>query len=88
MIDEVKELLEVKISLEREYFELIHLSDEMDLSAVAHENLMLGSIAHSLAVIADALADRKVEPQTEKRTVQDIGDCEHCSRLFVDCDGR
>lgn len=28
----------------------------------------------------------KDEPQTE--TVQGTGDCEHCSRLFIDCDGR
>ena len=28
----------------------------------------------------------KAEPQTE--TVQGTGDCEHCSRLFIDCDGR
>ena len=27
-------------------------------------------------------------PQTEERTIQGTGDCEHCSRLFVDCDGR
>lgn len=31
--------------------------------------------------------DRKAEPQTEERTIQGTGDCEHCSRLFVDCGG-
>ena len=30
----------------------------------------------------------KDEPQTEERTIQGTGDCEHCSRLFVDCAGR
>lgn len=30
----------------------------------------------------------KDEPQTEEGTIQGTGDCEHCSRLFVDCDGR
>ena len=30
----------------------------------------------------------KDERQTEERTIQGTGDCDHCSRLFVDCDGR
>ena len=32
--------------------------------------------------------NHKDEPQTEEGTIQGTGDCEHCSRLFVDCDGR
>ena len=30
----------------------------------------------------------KTEPQMEEIKIQGTGDCEHCSRLFVDCDGR
>ena len=61
MIDEVREMLEEKMSLEREYFELIHLSDKMSLSAETLEKMIMANIAHSLAVIADALANRKDE---------------------------
>lgn len=88
MIDEVREMLEEKMSLEREYLELIHISDKMNLPIEMHDKMIMANIAHSLAVIADALANRKAEPQTEERTIQGIGDCEHCSRLFIDCDGR
>ena len=35
-------------------------------------------------------ADRKTENSSEKpnNSTQGTGDCEHCPRLFVDCDGR
>ena len=66
MIDKVNEILKENASLEREYLELIQISDEMNLSAEIHDKLIMGSIAHSLAVIADALADRKTENSSEK----------------------
>ena len=66
MIEEVEKMLEEKASLEREYLELVHISDEMNLSAEIHDKLIMANIAHSLAVIADALADHKTEPQTER----------------------
>ena len=65
MTIEVREMLKEKASLEREYFELMQISDGMNLSAEIHDKLIMGSIAHSLAVIADVLADRKTE-QTER----------------------
>lgn len=50
---------------------------------------LLAQIAQNLAVIADVMvADRKTEPQMDEKTVQGTGDCDHCSKLFVDCDGR
>ena len=66
MIDEVREMLEEKMSLEREYFEIIQISDKMSLPSETLEKMIMANIAHSLAVIADALADRKTEPQTER----------------------
>ena len=66
MNEEIKEILEEKASLEREYLELINISDKMNLPAEAHDKMIMANIAHSLAVIADALADRKTEPQTER----------------------
>lgn len=66
MIEKVKEMLEEKVSLEREYLELIQISDEMNLTAEIHDRIMMANIAHSLSVIADVLADRKTEPQTER----------------------
>ena len=65
MTDQVKKLLDEKASLEREYFELVFISDEMNLSSEIHDKFIMANIAHSLAVIADALADRKTE-QTER----------------------
>ena len=65
MIKEVKEILEEKASIEREYLELVHMSGEMNLSAEIHEKMIMANIAHSLAVIADALADRKTEREGE-----------------------
>ena len=32
------------------------------------------------------LVDYKTNPQMD--VVQGTGDCDHCSRLFIDCDGR
>ena len=66
MIEAVEEILKEKGSLEREYFELVHISDEMSLPAEIYERMIMANIAHSLSVIADALADRKTEPQTER----------------------
>ena len=64
MIEEIREMLNEKASLEREYLELVHISDEMNLSAEIYDKMMMANIAHSLSVIADALTDRKTEPQT------------------------
>lgn len=80
MIEEVKEMLEEKASLEREYLELVHISDEMNLSAEIHDKMIMANIAHSLAVIADALADRKDEPQIDCFLCKWLGEVNVCGR--------
>lgn len=55
---EVEKILKEKGSLEREYLELLQISDEMSLTAEIHDRMIMSNIAHSLSVIADALADR------------------------------
>jgi len=59
MIKEVEEMLKEKMSLEREYLELVYIADEMSLPAELNKKMMIANIAHSLSVIADTLADRK-----------------------------
>ena len=61
----IEKILEEKGSLEREYLELLQISDEMSLAAEIHEKMIMANIAHSLSVIADALSGRKTE-QTER----------------------
>lgn len=71
MIDKVREMLEEKKSLEREYFELIFILDEMNLPSEVYDKMMMANIAHSLAVIADALVNHEDE-------LQKI--CKYCNR--------
>ncbi len=53
--------------------------------------LALDIIKGVLVIIDNRLTRTQMsltKQQTEERTIQGTGDCEHCSRLFVDCDGR
>lgn len=51
------------------------------------ENNPISEMWDMIRTLRDA-TEWQDEPQTEERTTQGTGDCEHCSRLFVDCDGR
>lgn len=62
----VDECLKENGSLERECVELIALIDKANLTWEASKPAMIMNIAHSLAVIADAIGERKDEPQTER----------------------
>lgn len=55
---EVEKILKEKGSLEREYLELFQISDEMSLTSEVYDKMIVANIAHSLAVIADVLANR------------------------------
>ena len=68
MMIEVEKILEEKGSLEREYLEVLQISGEMSLTSEAHDKMIMSNIAHSLSVIADALAGREIKPQTEEKT--------------------
>ena len=63
----VDECLKEKGSLERECLELIEAIEQNDLTYEVLKPMMLMNIAHSLAVIADAIGERncKDEPQTD-----------------------
>lgn len=58
MIEEINKMLKERASLEREYFELMHVSSETSLPMESFDRMMSANIAHSLAVIADVLANR------------------------------
>lgn len=55
----IDECLKEKGSLERECLELIEVIEQNDLTFEALKPAMLMNIAHSLAVIADAIGERK-----------------------------
>ena len=55
----VDECLKEKGSLERECLELIDLMEQNNLTYEVLKPMMLMNIAHSLAVIADAIGERK-----------------------------
>lgn len=57
----VNECLKEKGSLERECLELIDIMEQNDLTYEVLKPMMLMNIAHSLAVIADALGERNVK---------------------------
>ena len=59
MMIEVEKILKEKGSLEREYLELLQISDEMSLTSEIYDKMIVTNIAHSLSVIADALTNRK-----------------------------
>ena len=84
MIEADEEMIKEKVSLEREYLELMHISDEMNLQAEIHEKMIMANIAHSLSVIADTLADRK----TEHTDIHGLTDCDFCKgKNCEDCEG-
>ena len=56
----VDECIKGKGSLERECLELIEIIEQNDLTFEVLKPMMLMNIAHSLAVIADAIGERKV----------------------------
>ena len=64
MDKKVKEILDEKVSLERECIELMQINEEMNLPAEAYKMMMLSNIAHSLSVIADTFSKRA--EQTER----------------------
>ena len=55
----VDECLKEKGSLEKECLELIELIEQNNLTYEVLKPMMLMNIAHSLAVIADAIGERK-----------------------------
>lgn len=55
----VDECLKEKGSLERECLELIDIAEQNDFPYEALKPMLVMSIAHSLAVIADAIGERK-----------------------------
>ena len=55
----IDECLKEKGSLERECLELIEIIGQNDLTYEDLKSMMLMNIAHSLAVIADAIGERK-----------------------------
>lgn len=57
----INECLKEKESLERECLELIDFIEQNNLSHEVIKPMMLMNIAHSLAVIADAIGERKGE---------------------------
>lgn len=54
----VDECLKEKGSLERECLELIEMAEQNDFPYEALKPMMVMNIAHSLAVIADAIGER------------------------------